>query len=105
MFKRMTILAILSLILIALMLMKTHTNSPVTHSSTKSSSPTAYTTMEYTITKITGKQYYGKADDGTGIQFSANNIVSGDKIQVNDHVICYFEKNNLGKGLVKVEKK
>jgi hypothetical protein len=85
--------------------MKTHTTSPVNHTSTKSNNSKAYTTMEYTITKISGKQYYGKADDGTGIQFSADNIVSSQKVQVNDQVICYFEKNDLGKGLVKVEKK
>lgn len=105
MFKRTVILAILSCILLALLLMKTHTTSPVNHTNTKSSSSTAYTTMEYTITKISGKQYYGKADDGTGIKFSANNIVSGNKVQVHDRVICYFEKNDLAKGLVKVEKK
>jgi nitrous oxidase accessory protein NosD len=87
------------------MFMKTHTTSQVKDTSTKSDNSAAYTTMEYTITKISGKHYYGKADDGTGIQFSANNIVSGDKVQVKDKVICYFEKNNLGKGLVKVEKK
>ncbi|MDP4107521.1 MAG: hypothetical protein Q8935_21515 [Bacillota bacterium] len=105
MFKRMIILAILSSILVILLLMKTHTTSPATNTSTKQSSSTEYITMEYTITKISGDQYYGKADDGTGIHFSANNIVSTDKVQVNDHVTCYFEKNNLGKGLVKVEKK
>ena len=30
---------------------------------------------------------------------------SDDKIQVDDEVICYFQKDNFGKGLVKVEKK
>lgn len=61
--------------------------------------------MEYKITDIKGNQYYGKSHNGTGISFSANSIRSGDQIQVNDVVICYFEKNNVGNGLVKVEKK
>ena len=61
--------------------------------------------MEYKISKINGNQYYGKGDDGTEIHFSAKSILSDDKIQVHDEVIGYFEKNNLGKGLVKVEKK
>ena len=60
--------------------------------------------MEYKISKINGNQYYGKGDDGTEIHFSAKSILSDDKIQVHDEVIGYFEKNNLGKGLVKVEK-
>ena len=39
------------------------------------------------------------------ISFFSKSILSDDKIQVHDEVIGYFEKNNLGKGLVKVEKK
>jgi hypothetical protein len=105
MFKRVIILLVLSSILIALVLVKDHTSAPVTNTITKSNdSSSGYTTVEYEITKIKGNQYYGKRDDGTVI-FSSKNIISGDKIRVHDEVICYFEKNNLGKGLVKVEKK
>jgi hypothetical protein len=105
MFKRVIILAVLSTILIVLVLNRAHTAAPVINTSPKTNDSSEYITMEYKISDIKDNQYYGKADDGTGIYFSAKNILSGDKIQVNDEVICYFEKNNLGKGLVKVEKK
>lgn len=105
MLKRVIILVVLSSILCALVLIKTHTTSPVNTASTKSSDSIKYTTIEYKISKINGNQYYGKSDDGTGIQFTADKIVTGDKIEVQDEIICYFEKGNLGKGLVKVEKK
>ena len=61
--------------------------------------------IEYTITKIEVDHYYGKSEDGIEIRFSDKNILSGDKIQVHDEVIGYFEKNSLGKTVVKVEKK
>ena len=102
MLKRVVILAILSSILIVLVLIKSHSVAPVDKTSTNSAE---YTTLEYKITEIKGNQYYGKSDDGTGIQFAADKIVSSDKINVDDEVICYFEKDNLGKGIVKVEKK
>ncbi|WP_223593920.1 hypothetical protein [Neobacillus bataviensis] len=102
MLKRVVILAILSSILIVLVLVKSHSVAPVDKTSTNSAE---YTTLEYKISEIKGNQYYGKSDDGTGIQFSADKIVSSDKINVDDEVICYFEKDNLGKGIVKVEKK
>ncbi|MDQ0199221.1 hypothetical protein [Neobacillus ginsengisoli] len=105
MFKRIIILLVLSSILLALVLVRAHTADPVNNTSTKSNGSSGYTTLEYKISSINGNQYYGKSEDGTGIHFSSKNILSGDKIQVNDVVICYFEKNNLGKGLVKVEKK
>ena len=95
----------LSSILLVLVLVKAHTSAPVNNTITKSNDSSEYTTVEYKISNINGNQYYGKGDDGTEIHFSAKNILSGDKIQVHDEVICYFEKNNLGKGLVKVEKK
>jgi hypothetical protein len=104
MFKRVIILLVLSSILIALVLVKDHTSAPVNTTTIKSNGSAEYTTVEYKISKIKGNQYYGKSDDGTDIIFSSNNIISGDKIRVHDEVICYFEKNNLGKGLVKVEK-
>jgi hypothetical protein len=50
-------------------------------------------------------QFYGQSDDGTKIVFSAESIDTSEKIQVGDVVKCYFEKDNVGKGLVKVEKK
>ncbi|MGG3466163.1 hypothetical protein ABES02_01045 [Neobacillus pocheonensis] len=105
MLKRVVILVVLSSILCTLLIIRTHTTAPVHTSSTQSSDSIKYTTIEYKISEIKGNQYYGKSDDGTGIQFSANKIVSGDRIEVHDEIICYFEKDNLGKGLVKVEKK
>jgi hypothetical protein len=105
MFKRLTILMVLASILLALVLYKGNTNEPVNNTSPKINSASGYSTVEYKITKIKDDQYFGESDDGTEIIFSATNIVSGDKIQVHDVVICYFEKDNLGKGVVKVEKK
>jgi hypothetical protein len=105
MFKRVIILVVLSSILLVLVLVRAHSTAPVSNTNTKSNGSSGYTTAEYKISNINGNQYYGKGDDGTKIRFSAKNILSGDKIQVHDEVICYFEKNNLGKGLVKVEKK
>ncbi|EKN70915.1 hypothetical protein BABA_03599 [Neobacillus bataviensis LMG 21833] len=105
MFKRVIILGVLSLVLIALVLLRSHTAAPVYNPSTKSNDSSEYTTVEYKISKIEGNQYYGKSNDGTGIIFSTQSIVSDDEIHVDDVVICYFEKGNLGKGLVKVKKK
>jgi hypothetical protein len=102
MFKRLIILGMLSLILVVLVLVKSQTNSPVTNLSNDSSE---YIMVEYKISKIEGNQYYGNSDDGTEIIFSADSITSGNKFQVDDLVICYFERGNIGKGLVKVEKK
>ncbi|WP_045516620.1 hypothetical protein [Neobacillus niacini] len=102
MLKRMIILGMLTAILLVLFLVKTQTTAPVSNLSNDSSE---YKTVEYKITKIKDDQYYGQSDDGTKIVFSAESIDSGDKIQVNDEVICYFEKDNIGKGLVKIEKK
>jgi hypothetical protein len=104
MLKKVIILVVLSIILLVLALVKGHTSAPV-NTTPKSNASSGYITMVYKITDIKGNQYYGKAKDGTGIHFSSKSIHSGDKIQVSDEVICYFEKNNLGKGLVKVEKK
>ena len=105
MLKKMMILVILSSILLVLVLVRAHTVAPVNNTSTLSHDSAGYTTVEYKISNINGNQYYGKGDDGTEIHFSAKSILSDDKIQVHDKVIVYFEKNNLGKGLVKVEKK
>jgi hypothetical protein len=105
MIKRVIILLVLSSILITLVLVKDKTSTPVNNTGTISDSTSEYTTVEYQISKIKGDKYYGKSNDGTEIIFSAKNIQSGDNIQVDDVVLCYFEKNNLGKGVVKVEKK
>jgi hypothetical protein len=102
MLKRMIILGALSIILIVLVLIKSQTTSTVTKLNNDSSE---YIMIEYTISKIKENQYYGESDDGTEIIFSAESIVSGDTIQVNDVVICYFERDNFGKGIVKVKKK
>ncbi|WP_338472684.1 hypothetical protein R4Z10_08110 [Niallia sp. XMNu-256] len=98
MFKRVIILVALSSILLALLLVGGQTATPVNNINNK-------TVLEYTITKIDGDQYYGKSEDGTEIRFSDENILSGDKIQVQDEVIVYLERNSLGKTVVKVEKK
>ncbi|WP_071459764.1 hypothetical protein [Bacillus massilinigeriensis] len=66
---------------------------------------TKYITKEYTISKIEGTTYLGKANDGTGISFNGNVIIPGNNIEKNDKVICYFEKGNAGRGIVKVEEK
>ena len=105
MFKKVIILVMLSSILLVLVLVRAHTTAPVNNTSTFSNDSAGYTTLEYKISNINGNQYYGKGDDGTEIHFSDKSILSDDKIQVHDVVIGYFEKNNLGKGLVKVEKK
>jgi hypothetical protein len=96
---------VLSSILLSLVFVRAHTAAPVINTNTKSNGFFVYTTVEYKISNINGNHYYGKGDDGTEIRFTDKKIPSGDKIQVNDEVICYFDKNNLGKGLVKVEKK
>ena len=101
MLKRVMILIILSAILLVLVFMKFHSASPVntTYDSSK------YTVVEYTITKIDGDHYYGKSDDGNAITFSAEKVHSSAKIQVHDKVLLYFDKDDFGNGLVKVEKK
>ncbi|MEO2075622.1 MAG: hypothetical protein ABGX20_09475 [Bacillus sp. (in: firmicutes)] len=104
MLKRMIILAVLSTILIALVLIRSHTVTPV-NTNTKSDNNSGLISSEYKISKISGNQYYGKDNKGTEINFSAEKIRSDDKIKVHDKVICYFEKDNLGKGIVRVEKK
>ena len=103
MFKRVIILVVLSSILLALVFIRDQNVAPI-NTSTKSNSSPGFITVEYKISNINGNQYYGKSDDGTEIHFSSKKILSGVKIQVHDKVICYFEKNNLGKGLIKVEK-
>ena len=105
MLKKVIILVMLSSILLVLVLVRAHTVAPVNNTSTLSNDSAGYITMEYKISHINGNQYYGKGDDGTEIHFSDKSILSDDKIQVHDVVIGYFEKNNLGKGLIKVEKK
>ena len=105
MLKKVIILVMLSSILVVLVLVRAHTVAPVNNTSTLSNDSAGYITMEDKISHINGNQYYGKGDDGTEIHFSDKSILSDDKIQVHDVVIGYFEKNNLGKGLIKVERK
>ncbi|MBS4212929.1 MULTISPECIES: hypothetical protein [Neobacillus] len=105
MFKRLIILVILLSVLLAMVLLKNNTPSPVNNTTTESSDSSGFTTIEYEITDIKGEQYYGKGTDGTKIEFSADKIIEGERVQVHDTVICYFDKHNFGKGLVKVEKK
>jgi hypothetical protein len=102
MFKKIIILGILVSILTVLMIIKSQTSTPVT---TQDNDTSEYKTVEYKISQIKEDQFYGQSEDGTKIEFSAESITSSEKIQVGDVVICYFEKDNFGKGLVKVEKK
>jgi hypothetical protein len=102
MVKRIIILGILASILIGLLIVKSQTTVPVSNQNNDSSE---YKTIEYKIYEIKGNLYYGQSDDGTKIVFSADSLESGVSIQVDDEVICYFEKDNVGKGLVKVERK
>lgn len=102
MVKRIIILGILASILIVLLIVRSQTTVPVSNQSNDSSE---YKMVEYKISEIKGNLYYGKSDDGTKIVFSAESIDSVEEIQVDDVVICYFEKDNFGKGIVKVEKK
>ncbi|OIK13020.1 hypothetical protein BIV60_15190 [Bacillus sp. MUM 116] len=105
MFKRAIILVVLSSVLFTLIVIKNHTANPVNKTVSNDTASSEYITKEYTISKIKGNHYYGKNENGTGIRFADKSIVSGDNINVNDVVVCYFEKDNLGKGIVKVEKK
>jgi hypothetical protein len=103
MVKRVIILVALTSILV--LLLRFHTSSPVNHTSIKSNDTSKYSMVEYEIINIKGGQYYGKSENGNEIIFSAKTISSGEKIQNHDVVICYFDKNNPGQGIVKVEKK
>jgi hypothetical protein len=105
MLKKAVILVMLACILLALILVRFHTSAPANQTTIKLNNSSEYTLLEYQITNISDNQYYGKGKEGTQIVFSKEKIISDDGIQVNDVVICYFEKNNLGKGIVKVEKK
>jgi hypothetical protein len=102
MYKKIIILGILVSILTVLMIIKSHTSTPVT---TQDNENSEYKMVEYKISQIKEDQFYGQSEDGTKIEFSAESITSSEKIQVGDVVICFFEKDNFGKGLVKVEKK
>ncbi|PLS08483.1 hypothetical protein [Neobacillus cucumis] len=102
MIKRIIILVVLTSIL--LVLVKFQSSTPV-NNSVKSEGSSKYSKVVYTISNIKGDRYYGKRENGNEIIFSAKNITSDEKIQIHDEVICYFDKDNLGKGLVKVEKK
>jgi hypothetical protein len=102
MVKKIIILGVLISILFVLVIIKSQTTIPATKQNNESSN---YTTVEYKITKIVEDEYYGLSEDGTKIVFSADSVDMDDNIQVNDQVVCYFEKDNIGKGLIKVEKK
>lgn len=104
MFKRVIILVLLSSFLVGLLFFKSHFSAPVNNSS-KNIDSSEYITYEYKITKIEDDQYHGKNEEGKEIIFSAGSISSGETIQVEDVVICYFEKGNIANGIVKVEKK
>jgi ABC-type transport system involved in multi-copper enzyme maturation permease subunit len=102
MFKKIIILGILVSILLVLVIIKSQTSTPVTNPADEISE---FKTVEYKISQIKEDEYYGQSDDGTKIVFSADSIDSNEVIKVGDIVICYFEKDNVGKGLVKVQKK
>lgn len=94
MLKKVIILVVLSATLVVLLFVR---------SQQVSNDPAKYIMVEYEITNIKQHQYFGKAKDGTEIRFSDKDIPSGEEIKVHDIVICYFEKDNFGEGLVKVE--
>jgi hypothetical protein len=94
------ILVVLPSILFELVLVRAHTFSPVNNTSTNSNDSSGYTTWNIRLATLMGNQYYSKGDDGTRMHFSAKNILSDKKIHVHDKVIVYFDKNNLGKGLI-----
>ncbi|WP_419887529.1 hypothetical protein ACN6MT_19015 [Neobacillus niacini] len=102
MFKKIIILGILLSILLVLLMIKSQSSSPVSNLGNETSE---YKTVEYKISQMKDEQFYGQSEDGTKIVFSAESIDSNEKIDVGDVVICYFEKDNVGKGLIKVEKK
>lgn len=102
MFKKIIILGILLSILLVLVIIKSQTSTPVTNPVDETSE---FKMVEYKISQIKEEEYYGESDDGTKIVFSAESIDSNEVIQVGDIVVCYFEKDNVGKGLVKVQKK
>jgi hypothetical protein len=104
MYKKVMILGVLFTILIVLVLVRAHSISPV-NTNTENDGFVEYMTKEYRITNMKGRLYYAKGENGTEISFSAKKIDSGDKIQVDDKVLIFFEKNNMGKGVIKVEKK
>lgn len=102
MFKKIIILGILLSILLVLLMIKSQSSSPVSNLGNETSE---YKIVEYKISQMKDEQFYGQSEDGTKIVFSAESIDSNEKIDVGDVVICYFEKDNVGKGLIKVEKK
>ncbi|MEC1525461.1 hypothetical protein P9D43_26025 [Neobacillus niacini] len=102
MYKKIIILGILLSILLVLLMIKSQSSSPVSNLGNETSE---YKTVEYKISQMKDEQFYGQSEDGTKIVFSAESIDSNEKIDVGDVVICYFEKDNVGKGLIKVEKK
>ncbi|MCM3691424.1 hypothetical protein [Neobacillus niacini] len=102
MFKKTIILGILLSILFVLVIIKSQTSTPVINLGDEDSE---YKMVEYKISQMIEGQFYGQSDDGTKIVFSAESIDSSEKIEIGDVVICYFEKDNVGKGLVKVAKK
>ncbi|MGX6443443.1 hypothetical protein ACWM35_09510 [Neobacillus sp. K501] len=105
MFKRVIILVLLSSFLVGLLFFKSHFSEPVNNLS-KTDDSSEFITHEYRITKIENNQYHGVNEEGKEIIFSAKTISTSETtIQVDDEVICYFEKGNIGKGIVKVEKK
>lgn len=64
-----------------------------------------YTTQDYMITEIVDSGYYGKDEDGKTIFFKREHLPAGQKLELDDTVVIYFEKDVRKDGLVKVEKK
>jgi hypothetical protein len=104
MFKRVIILVLLSSFLVGLLIFKNQLSEPVSNPGNTIDS-SEFITHEYRITKIENNQYHGVNEEGKEIIFSAKIISPDETIQVEDKVICYFEKGNIGNGIVKVEKK
>ncbi|WP_423410607.1 hypothetical protein AABM38_12060 [Heyndrickxia sp. MSNUG] len=64
-----------------------------------------YTTQDYMITEIVDSGYYGKDEDGKTIFFKREHLPAGQKLELDDTVVIYFEKDVRKDGLIKVEKK
>lgn len=64
-----------------------------------------YTTQEYMITDLDDSGYFGKDEAGKTIYFKKEHLPAGQKLEIKDIVIIYFEKDERRDGLVKVEKK
>lgn len=105
MLKKIMALIVLSSLLLGLIWLKSNTALSVTNILVPADDSPEYKMVEYKIININGNEYHGKAEDGAEIHFSAEKIPSDYTILVEDEIICYFQKDALADGVVKVVKK